>query len=120
MDVKLVLFARQLVKILGRPENSARASTAATYVQDIQERSMRHNFPDDLIASAKGCHFCCQNFVSASAPQVFLLADHIQKSPAFSDKLNAIFLAEDQTRSRSKHQRAEQRLPCALLVDGAC
>lgn len=120
LDVKLVVFARHLAKILDQISNPHRAQEAAAYGQGILEKSLQHNLPGDTIACQKGCHFCCQNFVSATAPQVFLLAHHIKALPDYEAMLNALQKADDLTRDRPKSQRAQERLPCALLVDGVC
>ena len=74
-----VAATRLLLDILeGR--SSQRASLAAKRAVEIFELSLKQNPPEAPLACARGCAYCCHSFVSATAPEIFLLARTIRSA----------------------------------------
>lgn len=121
-DVKLVLLTRRLVKILADKKNLHRASDAAIETQKVLDLSLRNNRPAEALACKKGCSYCCHNFVSATAPQVFRIGRFIKETHKddLAPALEKIFAAEDETRNVDRSRRFNERQPCAFLLDGVC
>jgi Fe-S-cluster containining protein len=99
-----------------------RASAAAKRAHEFFETSLERNPSDFKIECAKGCAFCCHVSVTAMAPEVFLVANHIKQKPAeeaarFVERVKA---ADAQTRGLGGYERALRKLPCALLENNAC
>jgi len=119
-DVKLVLFIRRLVKILEHRNNQNRSSDAAREAHHILDLSLLNNQPTEPLDCQKGCSYCCHNFVSASAPQVFRIARSLRDTMDVASKLEKIRTVDDQTRGVDRAHRYLSRQPCALLEDGVC
>jgi len=120
LDVKLVLFVRRLVKILERRKNHHRSCDAAREAQRILDLSLHNNLPKQPLQCQKGCNYCCHNFVSASAPQIFAIARFVRDTEEVDRKLEEIKSIDDQTRGVERSQRYLSRQSCALLKDGVC
>jgi len=120
LNVRIVLFTRRLMKILGHRKNPTRSSDAAHETQKILDLSLRNNLPEAPLDCQKGCSHCCHNFVSASAPQIFRIARHIREMPDRDLRLGKIRAADDTTRGIERSQRYLSRQPCALLEGGGC
>ncbi|MCJ2177801.1 hypothetical protein [Novosphingobium album (ex Hu et al. 2023)] len=76
-------------------------------------------------ACTKGCPTCCTLRVTATAPEVFLMAHYIRMVEATpqGEQLQLtrrIVLAEEATRGRSEQERLTSGRPCPMLIDGAC
>ena len=79
--------------------------------------------PPRPIACGPGCPYCCHIRLTASPPEILLVADHLQRTlPA--DRLAALGrkLAnlDRLTRGRDAEAREMMRLPCPMLVDNSC
>jgi hypothetical protein len=75
------------------------------------------------IACRAGCSHCCHVQVGVSPPEIFRLAAFIRErfTPEQLAALRARLAALDNvTRGMSVQERAESRLPCALLVEDRC
>jgi Fe-S-cluster containining protein len=75
-------------------------------------------------ACGEGCHWCCYLKVSVTAPEVLLLARHLQQHTAPEAlariQTRALELTHD-ARIFSADEKAEAKLACPLLSDsGAC
>ncbi len=117
----VISVARMLIDVLsGRaPGRAARAAKAA---HEFFETSVKNNPSKFSIACAKGCAFCCHVSVTASAPEIFLVASRICEFPKdqFEDLLNRVRAADQRTRYMSSQQRANNKIPCAMLKDNVC
>jgi Fe-S-cluster containining protein len=113
--------ARMLIDVLsGRaPGRAARAAKAA---HEFFETSLKNNPSKFSIACAKGCAFCCHVSVTASVPEIFLVASRIREFPKdqYEDLLNRVRAADQRTRYMSSQQRANNKIPCAMLKDNLC
>jgi Fe-S-cluster containining protein len=118
--LSLVAVTRALMDVLGT-QSPVRASDTAVLSHALLERSIVANPPPQQPACRKGCSHCCRIYVSATAPEIFVLAQAIRALPA--DQFAA-------TRARIRTaSAATQRdwardifftYPCPLLEEGAC
>lgn len=79
--------------------------------------------PARPLACARGCSFCCHIYVSATAPELFMLAEGVRAWP--EDKRRdfeaALASAAERVGGLSTRERAALSVPCPVLgADGAC
>jgi len=92
---------------------------ADALVEDLQHITP----PPAPIACQSGCPYCCHIRVTASAPELLLMFDHIRST---WDTAQIQTLAKKTantdafTRGLDDDARAQVRLPCPLLKDGSC
>ena len=117
----VVAAARMLIDIL-RGKMPGRAAKAAKAAHEFFEISLHNNPSKFPIACAKGCAFCCHVAVTASAPEIFLVAAKIREMPEDrqEETLNRVRAADQRTRQMTSRQRGSNKIPCGLLIDGAC
>jgi hypothetical protein len=114
--------ARHLIDIL-RGTDAMRAGAAAQHAHDFYENSVKNNTPDGPVECAKGCSLCCSLYVSATAPEVFCVANYLRREhaarvPEIREKVRN---ADRDTRYMERNQRLSLRLPCPMLnAEGAC
>ncbi|MCJ2186270.1 hypothetical protein [Novosphingobium beihaiensis] len=77
------------------------------------------------LACAKGCPTCCTLRVTATAPEIFLMAAYIRKVEATAQGAQLqltrrIVLAEEATQGRTEQERLASGRPCPMLIDGVC
>jgi hypothetical protein len=102
----------------GTPGSSARAVKRVLAVQD--KTQAKAAFAKEA-ACRKGCAFCCSLYVSASAPQIFAIADHLRRTaPDLATEIARIETADHATRGRDGRARFLSKAFCAFLVDNAC
>jgi len=82
-----------------------------------------HGLPP--LACRKGCPSCCSLRVTATAPEIFLLADYVARidaSPggAAIGLTRRIALADRATRGLTEAERIARRKPCPFIVRGVC
>jgi len=118
---QVIACTRLLIDILGG-KGPARASDAARRAHEFFETSLKHNPSDHKIECAKGCGFCCHLRVTAMAPEVFYLANHIRRAfkDSFETVLARIRAADADSRGLNGRERAKHHFPCGLLIDNAC
>jgi hypothetical protein len=117
----VVAITRILIDILsGR--NSLRASNAARRVHEFFETSLKGETQKPAIACRKGCGFCCHLTITATAPEIFLIANWLrdQHKDDFTALLYRVQAADQRTRRLSAPERPAHKIPCAMLVDNAC
>ncbi|HTI88923.1 MAG TPA: YkgJ family cysteine cluster protein [Alphaproteobacteria bacterium] len=94
---------------------------AVARIAAIQDKSNAAAPFHGEVACRKGCAFCCSLSVSASAPQVFAVADHLRASaPDLAAEIARIAAADARTRGLDTYGRFLNKAFCAFLVDGAC
>lgn len=78
--------------------------------------------PDrDRIACREGCTWCCDLYVSAPAPQIFAIADHVREnSPDLRAEISRLQAADTAVRGRGADMRALDNLFCPFLIQGRC
>lgn len=93
---------------------------------DLFERNIgpqTRNLP--ALACRKGCPSCCSLRVTATAPEIFLLADYVVRIDATPGGAalalkRCIALADRATRGVSEAERMARRKPCPFIVHGVC
>lgn len=86
------------------------------------DQTIAANPPRQEIACRMGCAHCCHLYVSATAPELLTIAEHISEWPeerrvALSARLQS---ASKLTRSLSPAERVRLSHPCPMLEDGLC
>jgi Fe-S-cluster containining protein len=122
MGLWATVAATRLVLDVLEGRSSQRASLAAKRALEIFELSLRQNPPEAPVACARGCAYCCHSFVSATAPEVFLLAKTI-RSGSEQDQAAALQRIKSNdavTRGLNKADRFATRQPCSMLVANEC
>jgi Fe-S-cluster containining protein len=117
----VIAATRILIDIL-KGHAPTRASKAAEKAHEFFESSIKRNASSTRIECAKGCAFCCYVAVSALAPEVFLIANtiraqHASDLEATSARIHAV---ERATHRLGGFERAQRKLPCALLENNTC
>jgi Fe-S-cluster containining protein len=79
--------------------------------------------PARPIACGPRCPFCCHIRLTASPPEVLLIADHLRRglgeAALAKTKLRVANMAH-LTRGHDEARREAMRLPCPMLVDRSC
>ena len=114
----LAVQARALYRVLSDRANRRRAGDAAEAAHRGFALSTRSHPPGPGIACRAGCAFCCHTLIVVTAPEAFRLARHV-RGDAAADR-QRIAAAAAATRGVPADQRARDRRPCALLLDGRC
>jgi Fe-S-cluster containining protein len=97
------------------------ASRAAEMMHQAFEASLAHTPAKLEIACRKGCGYCCSNWVGATAPEVFLIARHLQAKNAGGGLTPAAVIARAAANiGLDIAARFGAKLPCAFLADSAC
>lgn len=119
--VALAAATRLILDILtGKARD--RASAAARRAAELFDLSLERQPREPAPACRKGCHFCCHAWVSATPPEIFLVANtlrdrHRTDLATLIERLGA---ATADTRGLDQTARHATRQACALLVDGLC
>jgi Fe-S-cluster containining protein len=117
-----VIAATRILLDIVEGRNPARASLAAKRAAEFFETSLKHNPSKYPIQCAKGCAFCCHVSVTATAPEIFLVANALREQ--YKDNVETILArvgaADERTRGLTSMERAKQKIPCALLQDNMC
>ena len=118
----LIVHARELRGILADRANPGRAADAADLSMRSYERSARFHPPPERPACARGCAFCCNAFVVATAPEIFRLARHLRARPAAERDaaLARLATAAAATVGPAIPEGMLVRRPCGLLEERAC
>lgn len=119
--VEIVAVAHLLRETLRDTAKPARASETAAIAQKLVERSLaarptagRH------LACKKGCGYCCHSFVSVTPPEAFRLARAVRDGGAAGMTIDTVRQRARPLLGIAPKARIGARLPCPLLVDGAC
>ena len=117
----VVAITRMLIEILsGR--NPLRASNAARRAYEFFETSLNGATDKPAIACRKGCGFCCHVTITATAPEIFLIANSLRDQ--YKDDLEALLYrvqaSDHKTRALSAPVRPLRKIPCVMLIDNAC
>jgi Fe-S-cluster containining protein len=86
------------------------------------DQTIAANPPRQEVACRMGCAHCCHLYVSATAPELLAIAEHVSKWPqerrdALTGRLRT---ASQLTRGLSPTERVRLSHPCPMLEDGLC
>jgi Fe-S-cluster containining protein len=117
-----VIAATRILLDILNGRGPARASHAARRAHEFFEVSLKYNPSKFRIECAKGCAFCCHVSVTASAPEIFLVANAIREEHRhdLETVVARVRSADEKTRGLTSMERAKQRIPCAMLQDNMC
>ena len=102
-------------------DSSGGSTRAVRRVVAVQDRTNANASFRNEVACRKGCALCCSLYVSATAPQVFAIADHIRRTaPDLAADVARIEAADLRTRGLDGRGRLINKAFCAFLVDNAC
>ncbi len=111
-----LLYLDQRFLDAGPEDRAARlaADALALYDATLKANPFIHE-----LACTKGCAYCCYNYVSATAPEVFLIARHVRRS------LSEAAIGELAARAAPAamlrpHERVGRKVPCAFLDHASC
>jgi len=115
-----VAVAEVLKAKLNETGNDLRASEASGLAHRLGEQSMRAHPPKARVACTKGCAYCCHSFVGVTPPEIFQLADMVRRGNADGLDIQSVRARSAVLHGLSPSARIGRKLPCPLLVDGAC
>lgn len=79
--------------------------------------------PEKPIACKKGCAHCCHLTVLTDGATVLRIAEHVRTNMNQAERMlldMRLIVYEDKVEKMTQSQRSLARIPCPLLVDGAC
>ncbi len=122
MGIWATIAATRLLLDVLEGRSSQRAGLAAKRAVEIFEFSLKQHPPEAPLACARGCAFCCYSFVSATAPEIFLLAKTVRSAPERDQAaaLERVHATDVVTHGLSKADRFAKRQPCSMLVANEC
>jgi Fe-S-cluster containining protein len=99
-----------------------RASRAAELLHTVFEASVKARPSQLTIACRKGCGYCCHTWVSATAPEIFLLARTVTRKATATGAMSVdgVLAKTMVTSGLGIAERFGRKLPCAVLIDDAC
>ncbi len=114
----LIALIKPLVPSKPRAGTSSRI---ATLLHRLHDKSIANGPAFSELACKKGCHLCCDIFVSATALQIFAIADFLQaNSSNLEAEIERLEVAVEAVKGKNIDQRTEERNWCPLLSDGLC
>lgn len=113
---QLCAAALVLTEVLRGDQQADRAARFAAAALDLYRRTYEQSPSKLQLACRRGCSMCCNGFVSATAPEIFLLAARMRKKP-LADRQRAI---AGETATLSPAQRIGRKLPCIVLEADVC
>lgn len=99
------------------------AALARAWLADTIDRIALETPPEQRVACAEGCAFCCHLKVIASPVEVLALASHLRKalSPeALDDVKTRVAAADTAFHDKTTDERALMKAPCPLLEERRC
>jgi Fe-S-cluster containining protein len=107
--------------LLGDQPGKGTSSRVFRQLRGIQDKTNTTAVRYMPVACREGCALCCNIFVSASAPEVFSIADYIRTTADdLTAELNRFGPLEALTRGLGINARAEAHIDCPLLVNSKC
>lgn len=79
--------------------------------------------PEKPLACKKGCAHCCHLAVMTDGATVLRVAEHVRTNLNQAERMlldMRLIVYEDKVEKMTQSQRSMARIPCPLLVDGAC
>ena len=99
------------------------AEYAAKLTNESIEKAISEHPPLPRLACQVGCAWCCHKLVGTTAPEVFRIADYLQKHltpQELQTMIDQIIQRDEQRKGLREDRWSAARLPCSLLVDNRC
>lgn len=96
---------------------------AAAFASQLTDAMRGENRVHERIACQAGCGWCCHVQVVVSAAEAIHVADFLRRTRApdeLAEVRERLARLDERTRGLSREERADTRLPCALMVDFSC
>lgn len=110
------------MRIFRQRINLARSQQTTRPISEFFYEALSRSNPDSFasgVACKKGCSYCCNTWVYASAPEIFHLASSLS-----TEKLHALVAPVKAAASVRQKNAGEARIghlsPCPILQDGHC
>jgi Fe-S-cluster containining protein len=114
-------FAETLAKYCGREELIDGLLSQAFSSFDGNVAVQSEGYP--ALACHKGCSPCCTLRVTATAPEVILIARYIRWTEARTKDVNLakrVVRADKETRGLTEARRVKLKRPCPFILQGIC
>lgn len=108
--------ARHIALLLRDTAIPDRASRAAAFAENLLDANIQAHVTG-RVDCARGCDHCCKTYVSASIPEILLLARAVRGQAAKTGRVNQ---AAAKSCSVQQYVREELRLPCPMLENRGC
>ena len=109
-----------LRRILERKDDPERGTQLALAFHAGFELSMAHVPAEPRVACSAGCSMCCHNWISVTAPEVFVIAAEIGRRASAADDGARIARAALAGKGLDRDARLERRLACPMLASDLC
>jgi len=109
-----------LRRILERKDDPERGTRMAQAFHAGFERSMANVPAEPRVACSAGCSMCCHNWISVTAPEVFIIAAEIARRAAAAEDIARIADAAEAGKGLDRDARLDQRLACPMLAADMC
>jgi hypothetical protein len=89
----------------------------------FEQLSEAQNVSQAPLACAAGCAFCCYHPVDITAPEAFVLAEHLRTAfteTEFAAMISRLAANAERIQRLSHDEHALAKIPCALLRNGQC
>ena len=99
------------------------AERAACLTDESIQKVVKEYPPSPPLACREGCAWCCHKHVGTTSPEVFRIADYLQRhlTPQEFQTIRDRIIQRDEQRKGLREDRwSAARLPCSLLVDDRC
>jgi hypothetical protein len=116
LPVSLQVNARHAAQILLDKTAPQRATKVAAFAEQLIDTTLAARITEP-VACAKGCHYCCHTYVSATIPEIFRVAQAIR---AKQPKVARALAAAARAKIIPQILRETKRIDCPILEDGAC
>ncbi len=109
-----------LLAIATRRADGDRATRLASAFHEGFEFSLASAGNKREVACRAGCHLCCHNWITVTAPEVLLIAAELRARPKADDAALAVAEAAEAGKGLDRDVRLARRLACPLLVERLC
>lgn len=119
--VEMAALVGMLDERLAKAPTAGRSARALALLASLQDKSNDRAPGMDRIACKAGCYYCCDVYVSAQAPRIFVIADWLRaNSPDIGAEIARLEAADAEIRGKDVDARARAGLACPFLADGKC
>jgi Fe-S-cluster containining protein len=99
------------------------AENTGEWTEELTAEVMKRLPPPQPPACKEGCAFCCHLKVVVTAPEVIRVAEYLRAHRSEAELgavIERVAATDARTHGMTIEQRAQAKIPCPLLVEGAC